>query len=187
MIEEKRRIAVLWSGGLDSTVMTYFLASRDYQVKPYHLLIRGGGGKDFREKHAIDEIFADMEHKYINVEKPLHVRYNIKACDYRNRKMISFLKEEFKERVIALGSYAEGSRYPSDNNKDYLSLVTDCGIITFDTYNIKNKSEIASLIPSLGLEEIIKKAWSCQLWFKNPCGKCYSCKQREQVLNKIKK
>lgn len=186
MVEENR-IAMLWSGGLDSTVMTYFLASKDYHVKPYHLLIRGGGGKDFREKIAVEEIFADLEHKYTNVEKPLHVRHNIKTCDYRNRMMISFLKDEFKENVIALGSYTEGSRYPSDNDKTSLSLITNCKIITFDTYGIKNKSEIASLIPSLGLEEVIKKAWSCQLWFKNPCGKCYSCKQREQILNKFKK
>lgn len=187
MVEEKSRIAVLWGGGLDSTVMTYFLASKDYHVKPYHLLIRGGGGKDFREKIAVDEIFSDLEHKYVNVEKPLHVRYNIKACDYRNRKMISFLKEEFKENVIALGSYTEGSRFLSDNDKNYLSLITGCEVITFDTYNIKNKQDIASLIPGLGLEETIKKTWSCQLWFKNPCGKCYSCKQREEILDKYKK
>jgi len=187
MAGEKNHAAVLWSGGLDSTVMTYLLASKNYHVKPYHLLIRGGGGKDFREKIAVEEIFTDLEHKYGNVERPLHVRYNIKACDSRNQKMISFLKEEFKENIIALGSYVEGSRHPSDNDKNYLSLMTGCEIITFDTFNIKNKSDIASLIPSLKLEEAIKKTWSCQLWFKNPCGKCYSCKQREEILKKYAK
>lgn len=179
----KNRVAVLWSGGLDSTVMTYLLASKNYDVKPYHIFIRGGGGKDFREKHAIDEIWADMEQKYPCVEKPFHMRYIIRACDSRNQKMINLVRNEFKESIIALGSYVEGSRFPKDNDKAYLSRVTGCEVITFDTFNIKNKSEIISLIPDLSLEEVIKKTWSCQLWFKNPCGKCYSCKQREQLLN----
>lgn len=187
MGEEKSHMAVLWSGGLDSTVMVYFLASKNYCVKPYHIFIRGGGGKDFREKYAIEEIWADMEQKYPNVEKPVHIRYTVGNCDDRNQKMIKLVKNEFKENIIALGSYMEGSRFPQDNDEDYLSRATNCEIITFDTFNIKNKSEIVSLVPSLRLEEVIKKSWSCQLWFKNPCGKCFSCKQREQVLYDIKK
>ncbi len=187
MSEEKKRIAVLWSGGFDSTVMTYLLASKDYHVKPYHLLIRGGGGKDFREKYAIDEIWADLETKYPEVESPMHVRHVIKKCDYRNKKMISMVKDEFGENITALGSYMEGSRFPYDNDHDFLSKITGCEVTTFDTFNIKNKSEIASLIHGLGLEEVIRKTWSCQLWFKNPCGKCYSCKQREQILDNLKK
>ena len=187
MAEEKNRIAVLWSGGFDSTVMLYLLASKDYHVKPYHILIRGGGGKDFREKYAIDEIWVDLESKYPKVESPVHVRHTIRKCDYRNQKMISFVNSEFGERKIALGSYVEGSRFSYDNDNDFLSKITGCEVITFDNFNIRNKDEIASLVHGLGLEEIIKKTWSCQLWFKNPCGKCFSCKQREKAFEAIKK
>ncbi|MBM3200073.1 hypothetical protein FJZ53_03975 [Candidatus Woesearchaeota archaeon] len=181
MYGRKSKVAVLWSGGFDSTVMVYLLASKGYTVKPYHIFIRGGGGKDFREKQAIDEIWANLEGLYTKVEEPTHIRKVIKKCDDRNQKMIQIVRDEFKEEVIALGSYKEGSRFVKDNDKTYLSYVTGCKILTFDSFGVKNKQEIASLVKGLKLEESIKKAWSCQLWFKTPCGKCFSCKQRAQA------
>lgn len=180
-----KKAAVLWSGGFDSTVMAYFLASENYSVKPYQVLIRNGSGKDAREKEAVDKVWNYLKNFYPGVEEPVMVKHKIKACDDRNEKMIRLLSEEYKEGVVALGSYIEGSRYMKDNDKDYLSKATGCEVITFDSFSIKNKQEIALLAKKLGLEDAVKLTWSCQLWFKNPCGKCFSCKNRQKVLENI--
>lgn len=180
-----KRIAVLWSGGFDSSAMVYFLASKNYQVKPYHVLIRNGGGKDAREKSAVDKIWHRMKDSYPNVDKPARIKYKIKPCKDRNQKLIKLLKNKYGEKTISLGSYVENSRYVKDNDKNYLSKTTKCEVITFDSFGIKNKQDIASVVKKLNLEDMIKVTWSCQLWFKKPCNKCFSCKNRKEALKII--
>lgn len=181
----KKNIAALWSGGFDSTVMVYLLASKGYEVNPYHILIRNGGGKDTREKVAIDKIWELLKSRYPSVQKTIRIKHKIKACPDRNEKMIKYIHDEYGEKNIALGSYMEGSRYEKDNDKKYLSKSTSCNITTFNSFSINNKLEIASLIPTLELENIINLTWSCQLWWKNPCNRCFSCKERKIALESI--
>ena len=186
MTDADSHIAVLWSGGFDSTVMVYLLASKGYSVKPYHILIRNKGhNKDRKETQAVDDVWDYMKDTYPNVEQPTHVGYRIRPCDDRNRKMIEFIRDRYGENSMALGSYTDPSRLAQDNDSSNLSKVTGCDITTFNTFDVNSKLEIASLIAPLHLENAIDKTWSCQLWWNDPCGKCYSCKERADALKSI--
>src|SRR5271157_2899913 len=97
------QVVSLWSGGIDSTVMTYYL-SQFYTVQPLHVLIRHGSGKDIREREATDAIFKMIQAKHPDVLPIVRVKQRIPASDERNVALIKLAKTLFPNATkIAIG------------------------------------------------------------------------------------
>lgn len=183
-------IASLWSGGIDSTIATYFFAY-GYIIQPYHVLIRNGGGKDAREREAIDLIFDTLKEQFPNVLPVIRVKHKISPSDHRNEDLINFVKNEFSIKKVILGTHKVirdiSQERINDSNWEYLQKKT--GIDVFDLNKLGHslkKDQFQIGINLLGID-VLKMTWSCQLWWKNPCKNCFSCKERKELFEKYDK
>jgi len=179
-----KEIALLWSGGLDSTIMLQFLLSAECHVKCYHILIRNGCGKDIREKKAIESLLPLFEkHPSFSFEE---IRHRIRPCDDRNLKMINLIKTSIPVAIGTLRSDNYGNYPTTDEEDEYLTKKSGVKVITWDTLGLHTFEEVYAFGLRLLGRSNLEKTWSCQLWWKKPCGKCYSCKRREAFLNTVK-
>jgi hypothetical protein len=180
---------VLWSGGLDSTILLYDLATNPNQiVQPVHILIRNGSGKDAREREAITRIFSELQDTYPNVLEPIRFKNKISPSDHRNQDMIELIAEKYNLTEIYIGTHYTENTATEDS--DWRFLTENTGIEVHDTTRmhpeLRTKSDLFWFgVELLGLD-ILEKTWSCQLWFKKPCGRCFSCKERDELFKIVK-
>jgi len=192
------KLISLWSGGLDSTIATYYY-SLQHIIQPYHILIRNGGGKDAREINAVDHIYNELKDKFPNVLPVKRFKYKISPCENRNEQLINIVKQTLCNNIhdyagIILGTYeivdnTSTINLVDDNNRELLYKKTQIPIYALSLEGHDTKEKIFQL----GLQifnnnmNLLEKTWSCQLWWKSPCGKCYSCKERAELFTKYKK
>ena len=161
-------------------MLQFFLSSARYRVKCYHILIRNGCGKDIREAKAIKSLLPLFEkHPNFSFEE---IKHRIRPCDDRNLKMINLIKDS---TPIAIGTLRidDFGNYPTTDGDDiYLTEKSGVKIITWDTLGLHTFGEIYALGLKLLGRANLGKTWSCQLWWKKPCGNCYSCKRRMRLL-----
>lgn len=186
------KLISLWSGGLDSTISTYYYANKGFTIQPYHILIRNGGGKDAREIESLNNVYNELKNKFPNVLPIIRVKHKLPPSDDRNERLILIIKElvpNFKEEYdgIILGIHVilhNNSSFDihDDNNVQKLSEKTNTKIYSMgnDGYDTKEKMFKCGL--NLLGKEILSLTWSCQLWWKKPCEKCYSCKERIKLF-----
>ncbi len=187
---EERVVASLWSGGVDSTIATYYFADKGWEIQPYHILIRMGSGKDARERDAVDKIYESLKDKFPNVRKPFHVKHRIRPSDRRNIELIELLRDMFGEKEVILGTeVAHLEMHSTDRREDsyWEKLQERTGVTIHDLrregFNLKS-DQFPVGVKLLGVE-ILEMTWSCHLWFKNPCGRCYACTERAEVFEQV--
>lgn len=174
------KVHVLWSGGLDSTIIAAKLAEMGFNVVLHHIKIRNGG-KDAREREAITNVLPHLVRRY-QVEFHEH-KHRLPPSPDRNLKMVLFIKEKVPDATrIAVGTLKDdgwNAEYPAtDGDAEALTRNSGAEVITWDTLDYHTHDGIYALGLELLGKKVLKKTWSCQLWFKKPCGKCYSCKRR---------
>jgi 7-cyano-7-deazaguanine synthase in queuosine biosynthesis len=175
-------IAVLWSGGIDSTVMVPYLVLLDYEVQPYYIN-RGTNGRTRREVDAVRNMYGILASLFPRVREPIYLEKKIGKSEDRNERMIDVLKERGVKRV-ALGSYKD-CRYPDDNDGQLLSLKTGIEVLTLDDFDVHSKSDVIDKAVDLEIYKFLRHTWSCQNWFKKQCGICFSCKRRRECLGDL--
>lgn len=180
-------INCLWSGGLDSTIAMCYFAEQAHIIQPYHVLIRNGGGKDAREREAIDKLYPILKNKYI-ILKPIRIKHKIGPSDFRNEQLIKFIKDFYKVKSALLGNHIVERDVTQEFKEDcsWEFLEKKIGIPVYDLrrFGYETKEEQFKLGIKLLGKDILELTWSCQLWWKTPCGKCFSCKERDILFEK---
>ena len=209
-----RRAVVLFSGGLDSTTLLYYVRSKGY--KP-HCLVFDYGQRHKKEIEQAKKIAVKIKVPYTvvklalpwkgsslvdkNLKLPAHAigkigRSKALPSTYvpgRNTVFLAFAlscAEALKAWQVFIGANAiDFSGYP------------DCRQGYFDSWNrlvkslrLKGPVEIKAPFVKMTKAQIIKlgmklkvpydMTWSCYAGLKKPCGVCDSCRLRQEGFKK---
>jgi 7-cyano-7-deazaguanine synthase in queuosine biosynthesis len=175
-----KRIAVLYSGGVESTLLYYLTIKSimtNYPEKTLDLLLVDRYNRPIEKASALyKKLKIEMGDnistlKIINIPKDVPGNLQIK-------KVIELSKSNYD--TILWGS----NKYPSDASIRPKAEYT----VDFRRYSnhplIKlpfadiNKASIIKLFLDLGLENILNNTHSCGNPTEIPCGKCFNCKER---------
>ena len=185
-MSEQEIVASLWSGGLDSTIATYYFAKKKgWTIQPYHILIRMGSGKDAREREAIIRVYEALKDQFPNVLTPKREKHRIRPSDCRNQELIEFVRDEFGVKKVILGTHHTTQTSTEDSNCK--SLTERTGVDVWDLQKLgypEKRDQFLVGVKLLGVE-VLKMTFSCQLWFRKPCGRCFSCKDRAKLFEEV--
>jgi len=199
------RVVTTWSGGLDSTVLVFFLLE-ELKCKVLPVFIKRGQTNYEEEKNSIQYFQNILSNEYKNLENPIEIECEIPPGYFkmnyhigdgthilRNSDIINqAIRLAACEKVdfIVTGSHIDED--VEDNSKAF--------------YDVKNKEieigapskHITIIAPFLelkwGKSEIIKyansihidisKTWSCYKDSEHHCGGCTTCVQRKEAFDK---
>lgn len=182
---EQEVVASLWSGGLDSTIATYYFANEGWTIQPYHILIRMGSGKDAREREAIIRVYEALKDQFPNVLPPIRVKHKIRPSDRRNQDIIEFVRDEFGVKKVILGTHHTTQTSTEDSN--WKCLTERTGVDVWDLQRLgypEKRDQFLVGVELLGVK-VLEMTFSCQLWFRKPCGRCFSCKDRAKLFEEV--
>lgn len=196
------------SGGLDSTVLFYFLKSLDLNLKIIPVHFEYGSLQNKKEKEVLQNIFGE-EVRYINLTSffqniksglftgniTLKEEYNEQnlsstVVPFRNGIFLSCLgslAENWNCKYIALASHnGDHSLYP-DCRKDFtktmqkaISFGTTNNVEFLAPFNSLDKNYIVALGKRLKVP--LEKTYSCYLGGEKHCGQCSTCLERKQAF-----
>jgi len=186
------KVVTLTSGGIDSIVTNFVLASKPdiEEIQPVYISFRGSGGKEAMETAVAKELLI---HPKI---QPLHIlkgkQYHIDKSTYDTRnvqllKIAEWCAESLDYTAVALGTcsgynfFDRGNMPDEENIYEYLQSQIKMKLFTLDSFDVKSKVDVVNLGRSL-LGDNIFKTYSCQLWHKVPCGHCFSDVERHLSL-----
>ena len=180
---------VLWSGGLDSTVLVYYLG-RDVEVQPIYLEIGTVGQR--HERVIVEDLSEELRDKYpLVLPVKLISNWKWQFSEFpriklnRNLRICEFMRKLGAKKVY-MGGYVSGSHFPEDNDPMRLSELARIEVWNWERLIPgATKEDVFKLgIEELG-EDILRKTWSCQLWWNSPCGNCFSCVERSDLFKKF--
>ncbi len=210
MSDKIKRVVVLFSGGLDSTVLMADLMSKGYQVTA--LCCKYASKHNKKELAAAQNICDSLGIKYTEVELDFIGRLfksnllegggDIPQGEYdkptmsqtvipfRNPIMMSIatgLAESIEAEAVAIAAHSgDHSIYPDcrpeflDSFATSMRLGTDVGIQLLRPFANITKGEIVTRGHELGVD--FSKTWSCYVGGDKHCGKCGTCVERKQAF-----
>jgi len=173
--EDCTQINILFSGGVDSSLLLYLLTTQNTQNVPIHVF---GMLKNKREQHFYDVLSW--------LETHLHTQY-IKQLSPQ-----LFFIRDFVKNTLAI-SPETGVTY-SACNKVVTDVFTPTRYIAGDTPPVRgpalnarhlrpfielNKVEICQIYKQFSLQSLFNLTHSCGVDIETHCGKCYFCMERE--------
>lgn len=209
MNEGKKKVVVITSGGLDSTVLYFYLEAEGYECIP--LNFHYGSKHNDIERAAAREIFGDklveltidlsflkqsslIASNNIDIPKGHYEDDNMKSTvvPFRNGIMMSYaaaIAEDINAYAIAIGNhFGDHSIYP-DCRKSFADPFAQA--VKEGTYNNVEvlapftgirKHEIVGIGKRLHIEEIMYKTYSCYEGGEKHCGVCGTCVERKEAF-----
>lgn len=210
-MDNSKKVILLFSGGIDSTVILYWLIRQKYIVYP---MVVNYGQKTYKgELSAIQSILSNVETEslyildvanlnnigrgsligeYPDRENIISDWYNSEFFPNRNLYLLSFAAAYgFKLNIFNLSIGVVGRESYKDTTLSFLQEVQNILRISLGNFNIV--SPFADLDRSLLLDESIKlnvplkQTFSCNSIHSYHCNFCLSCREREEAFNYIKK
>lgn len=192
IVPSSNKINVLWSGGLDSTILVYHLAKCYPQstIVPIYLQIPQPGKR--HQERAINAIGEKMRSIFPNVQATQFVddyRWGLSRFPHvsanRNLRMCELMAKLGASHIF-YGGYLAGSHFPDDNTYQILSKLAGLQVWNWDRI-MEGCTKEGVFKFGLGCipPEVLKLSWSCQLWWNTPCMLCFSCIERDQLFLKF--
>jgi 7-cyano-7-deazaguanine synthase in queuosine biosynthesis len=178
-------VVQLLSGGFDSVGQALYLQSQGHTIHPMYVKFRKGGGKVAKELLAVKVISREA-----GFQEPHVITHRISREEYdtRNRTLV-MLAGEYAQRkgaeAVAIGSHLfEGVELRGDFPREdadpaHLQRAAPEGIKVLASQMYK-----APLLLDLPLEvrHHMFKSTSCQMWYTDDCGRCFSCIERHAAF-----
>ena len=177
---------LLQSSGLVSTAMAILLL--DGQQDMVQPIFINYGGKSHKEwKIFSEKIWPLLHHRFPTTYLyPIVLTMKKESKEHRNRQMIKTVLDAYPNfDTIYTGLLDEGNRYPWDSNP--YTLAKELGVVALGAI----WSSKVALLQSFKtrdepfFEQVLRLTDSCQLWFKRPCGQCFSCVERFNAFYKV--
>lgn len=197
---------VIVSGGLDSTVLYYWLQDR-VPVKALHF--RYGSRHEESESLALSQVihapikelsvpfdFATrsslMGHGKIPQDNYSEENLKSTIVPYRNGVLLSFAVAyawSQDSSVVAIGAHHDDNAVYPDCRPQFVEafskaaeLGTDSAVRVVSPFVLKTKADIVRIGHDLGIDEIMGHTWSCYQGGKIQCGTCSTCRARREAF-----
>lgn len=174
-------VVQLLSGGFDSVGQALLLQEQGFIIHPLYIKFRLGGGKQGKELQIVHDISVQQQ-----FEVPHIISHRINKKDYscRNRTLC-VLAESYALSIgltaVAIGTPTGGVNLGDVNDDDINVKVLEANIgLKLHTMGMY-KSEIIKKLPPYK-QRLLFQTTSCQLWFKEECGRCYICVERHAAF-----
>lgn len=194
-MNSKRKVCVLFSGGLDSTYLVYKNLMEGNTVLPYYVELKNNPEKTFMEKNAIKNIIAEFKKNYGDQIKELTIICSFDLYAYHHN--ISLIQVPFWVFSMGLCQNIECDAW------QVAYVIGDCAISYLD--EIKNlyksfgpllqdditqlplefpliktcKVDMMNTLPDIYAQHV----FSCERPnIEDSCGECPSCKKYKNLL-----
>lgn len=177
-------VAVLAGGGIDSSLCIHLLSQRGNKVRPLH--IDYGQPAALHEWQAVQRI---AEH-FLVVPEQISIKAPLPIClgevPGRNAALIflALMHLRSSERLICIGIHAGTPFY--DCSQQFFAVVerlvaeqTDSRVRLVAPLLDLHKPEIVTLARANAIP--LDATYSCQIGSLDPCGECWSCKDRKAL------
>ena len=171
--------------GFDSVAQALILQAQGHTIFPLYVHFRKGGGKVAKEEASMREVIRAVGFQSLEV---VHYRIPKEQYDTRNQKLCTLAANHALMHSIshiAIGShlfedadlYGNFPRADADPNVLQAAVPSDITVIpgqlrkSVALHNLCNKNR-----------KILFKTTSCQMWYKDECGKCFSCIERHAAF-----
>lgn len=180
------KVYVLLSGGIDSMACIHFYLSLGYDVKC--IFCNYGQPSLIRERSAALTIaeFFNVPLEIISIQH-IDIPAFGEICG-RNALLIfaAFSKIQYGSYKIALGihsgsTYSDCSQAFINSINNVLDIYTNGKVITEAPFILWDKADIINYCQIKALP--LNLTYSCEVGSFPPCGTCYSCKDRKELLN----
>ena len=195
----RKKILVLWSGGLDSTYLVYMLLQQGHTVCASYVELQNNDSKVRAERRAIESLLKEFKKypyfKYVGTAATIEINGDAKKLRYR-QTLLWLLAAAYKidptYDEVTFGyvmnddmiSYLEDIR----NIWNSFSALSYDGLPKLSFYLTKEKkSDVYNLLPEKFRRHVV---W-CELPHKVQdrfisCGKCIPCKRMTTLLKERK-
>ncbi len=179
------KVSLLLSGGVDSTACLAYYLENGYDVKAYFIHY-GHAANDIEYKHA--QIVSHYYNASLTLLKFTGATYNGKwEITGRNAFLILsvLMANQSYSGIISAGIHKGSEYYDCNENfihtmKKLISEYSD-GTVQLDIPFFEMAKE--AIITYCNSHNVpIESTYSCQIGMANPCGKCPSCKERNEAL-----
>lgn len=175
-----KRIAVLYSGGADSTLLYYLTLKSIMQTCPektLDLLIVDRFNKPLKKAKALyDRLkieLGDTVSTLRIIQLPVDTPGNLQVL-----KVVELMKNEYDAILWGVNQYPDDVTIrPKTEYIVNFSSWNDHPLIKLPFTNI-NKADIIKQFLDLGLEDILNNTHSCGRPAEMPCGECFNCRER---------
>jgi 7-cyano-7-deazaguanine synthase in queuosine biosynthesis len=166
-------IALLFSGGIDSTLLFYLISTeinKHYPDKTLTLYIIDRYNNPCERANTVFEKIVNKTNLQVNLRQlsipPVFQQYEILVAS----KIVAA-----HHSVIVCGF----NKYPKDETirPNYIVNVKDSEKVKFPLAHIE-KDKIVQEFFNLGINDILPITHSCGLSLDTPCGKCFNCLER---------
>jgi len=200
------RAVLIASGGLDSTVLYFYLLKAGFEVLPVNF-IYGSRHNQIERARLIENIFnplfIDMDLSMLKSsllqggEAIPHGHYAEESMKstvvpFRNGIMLSYavgIAESNGIKNVVLGSHSGDHTIYPDCRPEFNEAFKNAAFYgTFNHVELIapfaniSKGQIAAIGKSLGIERQMMRSWSCYEGEDTHCGECGACTERKEAF-----
>lgn len=205
---KRKRVLSICSGGLDSTVLYFFLLSEGYDVSVLNFYY--GSKHNTKEREALKTIIPSEKITFINIDLSMfkssllqkdvavpeghYAAENMRSTvvPFRNGIMLSYaigFAESEGYDAVALGNHSGDHFIYPDCRPEFIAAISQAASHgTFNHVEILTpfitfgKHDIVKVGHSLGIDAEMAKTWSCYKGGEKHCGKCGTCVERKEAF-----
>ena len=175
-------IALLFSGGVESTLLLYLISTeivRQYPNKYLTLYLLDRYNKPIEKAHIV----VNMVFNKTKLPVPLKMLPIPKVLQHQEISLASKIVRSHHSIVVC-----GFNKYPDDNSirPKHLANINEDTKLKFPFAHV-GKNVIIQEFFNLGISDILPFTHSCGLDFDTPCGECFNCRERIWAYNAIKK
>jgi 7-cyano-7-deazaguanine synthase in queuosine biosynthesis len=175
-------IALLFSGGVESTLLLYLISTeiaRRYPDKYLTLYLLDRHNKPIEKAHTVINIVFNKT----KLPVPLKILSIPKVLQHREISLASKIIG-LQHAIVVCGF----NKYPDDDSirPKHLVNINEGDKVKFPFAHV-GKNVIIQEFFNLGISDILPFTHSCGLNFDTPCGGCFNCRERIWAYNAIKK
>jgi 7-cyano-7-deazaguanine synthase len=177
----KKKVTVLFSGGIDSTSCIRFFIDRDYEVRA--VFVAFGQAAEAAEGHAVEILKVELGVPVTVVKATSDCSFGMGELVGRNAFLIfaAILQGGCHDGLLAIGVHAGTPYYDcSPTFIDRINvLVQECtnGRVSVVAPFVQwLKDDVYSFFSTLNVS--LAKTYSCEAGTSPPCAECASCRDR---------